>query len=109
MRVLAPSGTALLAKLRGLLENHYGDRISRLVLFGSRARGDSSPDSDYDILVVLKGTVTPAVERRRLGSLLHEFCLAHDVVLSCHFVGAERYETERSPFLLNVRREGVAV
>ena len=28
-----------------------GDRIERVVLFGSRARGDNRPDSDIDILV----------------------------------------------------------
>lgn len=103
------SGGALLAELRGLLRDHYGDRIARLVLFGSRARGDASPDSDYDVLVVLRGTVAPSTERRRLSSALYGLCFRHDAVLSCHFVDEDRYETERSPFFLNVRREGLAV
>ena len=29
-----------------------GDRVERVILFGSRARGDAHPDSDYDLLVV---------------------------------------------------------
>jgi predicted nucleotidyltransferase len=32
---------------------HYGDRLKGLYLFGSRARGDHSPDSDADVAVVL--------------------------------------------------------
>ncbi len=32
--------------------------LRRLVLFGSRARGDNEPDSDVDVLVVLDGPVS---------------------------------------------------
>ncbi|HEY0422684.1 MAG TPA: nucleotidyltransferase domain-containing protein, partial [Rhodopila sp.] len=32
----------------------YGNQIDCVVLFGSRARGDARPDSDYDVAVFLK-------------------------------------------------------
>jgi len=32
----------------------YGERIERVLLYGSRARGDASTDSDYDVAVFLK-------------------------------------------------------
>jgi predicted nucleotidyltransferase len=32
----------------------YGERIERVLLYGSRARGDASADSDYDIAVFLE-------------------------------------------------------
>lgn len=38
-------------------------RPEKVILFGSRARGDSRPDSDYDLLVVLK----TCPSRRRLA------------------------------------------
>lgn len=31
----------------------YGPRVSRVVLFGSRARGEATPESDIDVAVVL--------------------------------------------------------
>lgn len=31
----------------------YGDRLERIVLFGSRARGDHKPGSDYDVAVFI--------------------------------------------------------
>jgi hypothetical protein len=34
--------------------------------------------------------------------------LANDVVISCVFMSEERFVTEKSPLLLNVRRERVA-
>ena len=34
------------------LETECGDRVQRVVLFGSRARGDHDAESDVDLLVV---------------------------------------------------------
>ena len=44
----------LLTRYRAALDNLYGDRIERVVLFGSRARGDAHMDSDYDVAVFLR-------------------------------------------------------
>src|ERR1700689_559251 len=42
-----------LAHFREALGELYGDRLDRVVLFGSRARGDAHADSDYDVAVFL--------------------------------------------------------
>ena len=39
----------ILQQFRIALTELYGDPIERVVLFGSRARGDARPDSDYDV------------------------------------------------------------
>ena len=43
----------------------FGDRIECIVLYGSRARGDAKPDSDYDIALFLKDLtdIWPDVDR----------------------------------------------
>ena len=43
----------VLQRIRASLRAIYGDRIERLVLFGSRARGDAHTDSDYDVAIFL--------------------------------------------------------
>lgn len=43
----------ILRRFREAVGNAYGDRLERVVLFGSRARGDHQPDSDYDIAVFI--------------------------------------------------------
>ena len=45
-------------------------RTKRLLLFGSRARGDARPDSDFDLLVVMpQATLTPLKRQQALRSL----------------------------------------
>src|SRR5271168_3403157 len=41
----------ILERFRASLCEIYGNRLKRAVLFGSRARGDAGPDSDYDVAV----------------------------------------------------------
>lgn len=99
---------ALLANLKSEFQVIYGDRLVAVILYGSQARGDAQSDSDVDVLVVLRGSVSPATEISRVGPITAALSLANDVVISCVFISEERYATEQSPLLINVRREGVA-
>jgi predicted nucleotidyltransferase len=47
----------VLARFRAALDAIYGDRLERVTLFGSRARGDAHTDSDYDIAIFLNGFI----------------------------------------------------
>ena len=51
---MAAANPIVLAKFWAALHALYGDRIERIVLFGSRARGDARRDSDYDVAVFLE-------------------------------------------------------
>ncbi len=100
---------ATLSDLEIELRALYGPRLVRLVLFGSQARGDADEGSDIDVLVVLSGPVDAWEEIERSGRIVSDLSLEHAVVISCVFVAAERYASEESPLLLNVRREGVLI
>jgi len=39
--------------------------ISRIILFGSQARGDATPDSDLDLLILVRDKTSSTVERVR--------------------------------------------
>ena len=57
----------------------------RIYLFGSRARGESGADSDYDLLVVVPDDASPERRRSRLGyQALRGTGVAADVVVWTH-------------------------
>lgn len=96
-------------ELREQLEQIYGDRLSRVLLYGSHARGEGGPDSDVDVLVVLKGEVDPGAEIARTNEVKATLSLEHDLVLSTFFMSEDRFLNRQGPLLRNVRREGVEV
>lgn len=100
----------IVSELRGLLEACYGERLKRLVLVGSHARGDADPESDIDVLVVLAGPVDSAAEDKRTSDMLYDLMCAHECMLiSCIFMDEERFVARNGPLLRNIRREEIAV
>jgi predicted nucleotidyltransferase len=99
----------ILREFRDGLEQIYGSRLVRVVLFGSQARDEAEPDSDIDVMLVLQGAVDAHREIRRLSSFTSGLSLKHDVVISCVYVSEEDFGNQQSPLMLNVRREGVLV
>ena len=88
----------------------YGDQLKAVVLFGSYARGDAhSPDSDIDVMLVLKGEFKYGVEQKRSSEFVSALCLEYEVVISRVFVSEAEFAQSNMPLLLNVRKEGVAV
>jgi predicted nucleotidyltransferase len=106
---VAAAGTIIddpvLFRFRKMLDEIYGSRIDRVVLFGSRARGDAGPDSDYDVAVFLHGLTDRFAELKRLADIGTEIC--ND---TGEFVHAMPYRagsyTERTPLMLEIRIDG---
>jgi uncharacterized protein len=59
----------VLTRFRAAVTEIYGDRVERLVLYGSRARGDYRQDSDYDVAVFLRDMPDRAEDMTRLARL----------------------------------------
>lgn len=59
----------ILDKFRSAVALVYGARIERVVRYGSRARGDAKPDSDYDIVVFINDLSSRWQEFRRLADI----------------------------------------
>ena len=66
-------------ELRDRILAARGDQVRKLILYGSRAQGTGTPDSDYDLLVVEADPVMPREERRQLRRLLADMPVPVDV------------------------------
>lgn len=94
------------AKLRAALHALYGDRIERLVLFGSRARGDARGDSDYDVAVFLNDLHDRWAEADRIALVTSAILGETGAVIHAMPYRAGSYR-ERTPLMHELRNEGV--
>ena len=101
--------TEILAELRREFAQIIGDQFVGLYLYGSQARGDAHAGSDIDVLVVMRGEFDYPELLSKTSEIVARLSLENDVVISRAFVSKARFDREQSPFLLNVRREAVAI
>jgi predicted nucleotidyltransferase len=97
------------ARVKRKFENLFQDDLITLVLFGSQARGEATPESDIDVLVVLRDKQIRDNKREEVIDFIADLCLEFGVLVSCVYVSKAQFETEKSPLLLNVRREGIVL
>jgi predicted nucleotidyltransferase len=82
-----------------------------VVLYGSRARGDAVPDSDYDLLVLAPSRVDWRTEHAIIEKLL-SLELETGAVFSVLTYSEEEWASplrRDMPLAQNVRREGITV
>jgi predicted nucleotidyltransferase len=96
----------ILKRFRAALDRLYGDRIERVVLYGSRARGDAREDSDYDVAVFLYGLTNRRDEVRRIVPLVVDIIDDTGVVIHAMPYRAGSYE-DRTSLMREIRIEGV--
>ena len=96
----------ILVRFRRALDDMYGNQLDRVVLFGSRARSDARPGSDYDVAVFLKSLPDRWAELDRLARLRVEM-----IDETGAFFDAKPYPAgalqERTPLMHEIRQDGL--
>jgi predicted nucleotidyltransferase len=78
-RMLSGSDQRTAEELRARLLAHGVGCIRRIILYGSRARGTASPESDFDLLVIETDPVSEREEMQRLRRAVHDLPYPVDV------------------------------
>jgi len=89
------------------LTNRY-PFIEQVILYGSKARGDSIEESDIDILIVTEYPV-PRETKYLISDIIYNHELERDIMISAIIVPQADYRNKISPFLMNVRKEGILI
>ena len=87
---------------------HARGDVTLALLFGSRARGDHRPDSDYDVAVFIRGAGSFFEENRRLAAITTEISLEMESDISAIPFPAEAYR-ERTGFMHELRVDGIEI
>lgn len=95
----------VLKRFRAALDALYGARLERVVLFGSRARGDHRPDSDYDIAVFIEAPGTLTEELDRLAEVATEILDESGAVINPLPLRARSYRLQTG-FMQELRADG---
>ena len=75
-----------LAKAR----SKYGEQIRRAMLFGSKARGEATVDSDIDILLIVEDETWQFKDE--ICDISSDVSLKYDVLLDARVIGAARWQ-----------------
>ncbi len=91
------------------LRRLYRERLRRVVLVGSWARGDAHPDAELELLVVLDAVEDRWKEKARMDRVMWRHSIRNDTVLTETPVASADYEDAATPRLARARSEGVRV
>ncbi len=96
----------ILSRFRAALDEVYGERIERVVLYGSRARGDARPDSDYDVAVFLKDLDGFGKEAGTIAGIGADILIDTGAVINALPLQAGSYH-DRTGFMQELRHDGL--
>ena len=84
------------------------DRLDRIVLFGSRARGDADDESDFDFLVALRKVEKE--DKDKIQKIASDLSLKYNIVITALVIPSEDFREDRYFYLYeNIQKEGQVV
>jgi uncharacterized protein len=97
----------VISKFRIALRSAYGPRLERAVLFGSRARGDAKPSSDYDVAVFLNHMNNRWEEFGTLAEIEVDLLKETGAVVHAMPYPAGSWRDRASPLMHEIRKDGL--
>ena len=110
MLALSREESAWLDAYRRAIEEKHPGTVQRLVIYGSKARGEDHPESDLDVLLIVRNECAELKrELRRIGYLLAATSEAVPSILAYTEDEWGRRAESGSPFHRAVERDAVRV
>ena len=110
LRHLEKEETVAIRQFAMYLIDSLKERVLDIKLFGSKTRGDFTPDSDLDVFIVLDTSDWDTKDQVRF--MAADVSLEHDVLLNTHILSRERWEEMaryQATLWRKVQRDGVSL
>lgn len=91
----------------GEIKKRYSP-VKRIILYGSKARGDFKEDSDIDLLFITDKEI-PRSLKNRIIDVIYNHELKNDIVVSAIIISESVFINQGSTFLREVKREGIVL
>ncbi|MCH5304463.1 MAG: nucleotidyltransferase domain-containing protein [Ruminococcus sp.] len=103
----------ILSEISKTANETFGEHLDSVILYGSYARGDYTPDSDVDIMILVKG-IAPEDLWQYKKPIIHkesELGLKYDLMIAATIKDIETFTKylDVLPFYQNVMKEGIKV
>lgn len=100
----------LLPEIEKSIRESFGEKVLKIILFGSYARGDYNFESDVDIIVLVNDENLYKYRKRRVKIIL-KYLDKHNILLSIRIVEANKFNKYKDslPFYQNVINQGVSL
>lgn len=86
------------------------EQLVSVILYGSVARGTASSESDIDVALLIKGSLSSVTEDE-LSDFIVDMNLKYDKVFSVIDIDIDNYEKWKAvaPFYKNVKQDGIVL
>ena len=107
---MSGSASNIIAQFKSVLQQLYGERLSKVILFGSYARGEANDDSDIDFLIVLKDKdISVFKEIEMINNKVYNIILESGKMISFIPTTEEKFENSPNHFYTLVKQEGTTL
>ena len=98
----------ILQQISKALHKVHGERLKSVILYGSEARGESTENSDIDVLVLLEEPIRYGEDLETNLEALYPLSLKLARRISAKPVSDKEYRTRDCPLYRHAKKEGVA-
>jgi len=100
----------IISQFKTTLLGLYGHRLSKVILFGSYARGQEQENSDIDFLVVLKDKKISALnEIEKINNSVYDLMLKYEKIISFVPTTEEKFKNSPNHLYHIIKQEGKEV
>lgn len=102
----------ILKEIRKVYEDVYGDKLVKVVLYGSYARGDYDNESDIDVVgIVRENRIDTQSKIKKIGKVASDLGMENDIYISLTAIPYNEYKKymDYVAYYRNIEKEGIEI